>query len=500
MKKYLIIFCLCSVSFSSSLFAANVTAYFTYSTFTSPAKGPFVETYISVIGYSLKFLKNVNGKFQGAVDITVGFKQNGEIKSAQKYTLRSPETDDTTKGFPNFIDQQRYSLPNGSYDLELTIADKNKPSEKPFLYKAPIIINFPTDIMGISSIQILESYTKTTTPSILSKSGYDLTPYVSTFFPENINKIKFYAEMYNSKKIIGEGQKILISYYIESADSRVRLNNFSLFSKQATNDVNVLLGEFNIESLPSGNYNLVVEVKDKDNKIEAESRCYIQRANKPIPQNFDDLKSLNVSTTFVSYYKSLDTLSLFIKSLRPISSSAEVQYAQNQLKGKDLILMEQYFYNFWKSRYPLNAEGAWLNYFEEVKKVNKEFGTFGLRGFDTDRGRVYLQYGPPDVRNKFDTEPSAIPYEIWEYYSLNDKSQMLTNANNKQSTKKFVFYNPDLVSNKYTLIHSDAIGEINNYRWDLLIHSRETQSTNVDDTTAPVNFGGSSTENFNHPH
>ena len=162
--------------------------------------------------------------------------------------------------------------------------------------------------------------------------------------------------------------------------------------------------------------------------------------------------------------------------------------------------MQQFFYNFWKSRYPSNTEVAWLSYFDEVKKANAEFGTHSLRGFDTDRGRVFLQYGPPDVRNKYDTEPSAIPYEIWEYYSLNDKSLMLSDPYNKQSTRKFVFYNPDLVSNRYTLIHSDARGEINNYRWDLLIHNRNTQSSNIDDSTAPSHYGGNSTDNYNHPH
>ena len=114
MKKYLIVFCLCLVSVSSSLLAGNVTAYFNYSAFSSPSKGSYAETYLSVVGYTLKFVKNANGKFQGAVDITVGFSLNGEIKNAQKYTLNSPEIEDTTKGFPNFIDQQRYFLPNGS--------------------------------------------------------------------------------------------------------------------------------------------------------------------------------------------------------------------------------------------------------------------------------------------------------------------------------------------------------------------------------------------------
>ena len=133
-------------------------------------------------------------------------------------------------------------------------------------------------------------------------------------------------------------------------------------------------------------------------------------------------------------------------------------------------------------------------------KVNKEYSSHGLKGFDSDRGRVYLQYGTPDQLTKYYTDEGAFPYEIWEYYSLIDKSQALTNPDNRQSNKKFVFYNPDLVTNKFALIHSDARGEINNARWKLQIYSRTTQSTNLDNENVPDNFGGNADENFKNPH
>ncbi|MCX6297298.1 MAG: GWxTD domain-containing protein [Bacteroidetes bacterium] len=499
MKKYLIILFLSFVAFTNGLIASNITAYLTYATFNTMTKGPYLETYLSVIGNSMVFVKNKNGMFQGAVDISVVFSQKGEIKNAQKYSLSSPEIADTSKGRPNFIDQQRYVLANGTYDLELTIVDKNKPVDKPFVTTFPVAIDFQDSLVGISSIQLLESYSKSVTPGILTKSGYDLVPYVSTYFPENISRIKFYTEIYHTKKTIGEGEKLLVSYYIESFENKTRLNDYSGFNKQVSNDVNILLSEFNIESLPTGNYNLVVEVRDKENKILAKQSCFIQRTNKLVALNFDDIKALTVSNTFVSTYKNIDSLNYYIKSLRPISSTSEVQFSENQIGNKELELKQQYFYNFWKSRNALNPELAWLLYYKEVMKVNKEFSSYGLKGFDTDRGRVYLQYGPPDQRTKYDTEPSALPYEIWEYYSLVDKTLELSNPDNRQSNKKFVFYNPDLVTNKYVLIHSEARGEINNTRWKLLIYKRDTQSTNLDDESAPSHYGGNADDNFKNP-
>ncbi len=499
MKKYFSAFCLVVFMIFNIDASNKITAYLTYATFNVPSKGPYVETYLTVIGNSVKFVKNSKGAYQGAVDIAISFSLNGEIKSAQKYTLNSPETIDTSSGYPNFIDQHRYTLAGGIYSMEISIADKNSPTEKPFITTMPITINFPDDRVMISDIQLLESYVKSTTPNILTKSGYDLVPYVSTFFPENTNKIKFYAEIYNSKKIIGEGQKIVLYYFLESYEKKIKLNDYSAFSKQTANEVNIVLAEFNIEKLPSGNYNLVVEVRDKENKIQADRSYFIQRKNAQGKLSEEDLKSVNVSNTFVTSYKSVDTLSDYIRSLRPISSSSEIQYAENQLKGKNLELMQQLFYNFWKSRNELEPQLMWLEYYKEVMRANKEFGTYGLKGYDTDRGRVFLQYGAPDQRTKADVEPSAYPYEIWEYYSLYDKSLALTYPDNKQSNKKFVFYNPDLVTNKYTLIHSTAQGEINNTRWELLIHKRDSPAPNLDNEKAPSHYGGNADENFNNP-
>ncbi len=498
MKKSLLsIFFAISLTVVAS--ANNVKAYLTTATFNVPGKLPYVETYLSVIGNTTSFVKNASGKYQGAIDIAVVFTLNGEIKNAQKYSLNSPEVTDTTLGYPNFIDQQRYSLSNGNYIMEITISDKNNKIGKSFSSKMPVNVSFSDDRINISDIQLVESYTKSSTQSILTKSGYDLLPYVSNLYPENITKLKYYAEIYNAKKILGDGEKVVLSYYLQSNATKIKLNEFSGFSKQQANDVNILLAEFNIEKLPSGSYTLVIELRDKENKIQAEQYCNIDRLNKPVELSFDDIKSIDVSTTFASKYTNSDTLKEYLRCLRPISSTSEIQFTSNQIKGNELLLMQQYFYNFWQSRNPKNPEGEWLMYKMEVHKVNVEFATYGLKGYDTDRGRVYLQYGAPNSRQKFDNEPSAYPYEMWQYNILNDKTQAHTNPNNKQSNKSFVFYNPDLVSNRYKLLHSNARGEFNNSRWEIDLHKRDTQSGNFDVEKGQEHFGGNIDDNFRNP-
>ncbi len=499
MKKYFIIVCFTILSVFSAVSKPALKAFLTYATFNNPSKGTYIETYISIIGRTVNFVKNTKGNYQGEVNIAINFSINNEIKSAKKYTLTSPEIKDTLTEFPNFIDQQRFSLPNGKYSMEISISDKNNSSVAPFVNSVPVEINLSSENISISDVQFLESYSKSSTSSMITKSGFDLVPYVSTFFPENIKQIKFYTEIYNTKKVLGEDQKLLVTYSIESYQSNVRLNNFSAFSKQKSSEVNILLSELNIESLPSGNYNLVVEISDKDNNVKATRTCFFQRKNKPTTLALDDLKSIDVSSTFVKYYKSIDTLYNYIRCLRPISSSTEIQFAENQLKARDLILMQQFFYNFWKSRNEIQPETAWREYYDEVKKVNKEFGSINIKGYNTDRGRVYLQYGPPSVRGQYEHEPNAYPFEVWQYDVLVDNSLLLTNPNNRQSNKKFVFVDNDLSSNKYNLIQSTAKGELTNSQWKTSLYNSVSDANNPTPDKVPYDFESLITEIYNNP-
>src|SRR5688572_23838347 len=126
MKKKLIIAALLSMIAGAGAFAGkDVTAFMNYSTFASPDKGPYVETYLSVIGNSIDYKKNPDNKWVGAVEVALLFSQNDTIKASKKYVLASPLLDDSAKTV-NFIDQQRIPLDNGIYKLELQISDKNK--------------------------------------------------------------------------------------------------------------------------------------------------------------------------------------------------------------------------------------------------------------------------------------------------------------------------------------------------------------------------------------
>jgi GWxTD domain-containing protein len=143
---------------------------------------------------------------------------------------------------------------------------------------------------------------------------------------------------------------------------------------------------------------------------------------------------------------------------------------------------QQFFWNFWTKRDSLSPVNAYQSYMQEVKKVNKAFSTQVNPGFETDRGRVYLQYGPPNERLAETHEPSGSPYEIWQYYDLPGR----------ESNVKFVFKNQNVATNEFRLIHSDARGEVNNPRWRYEIYNsfkERSNSRNIDNTGVRDHYG-----------
>ena len=471
MKKMVLIFALFVLMTSSfSTNAKNLWAFLTYSTFNSP-EGPYIETYLSIAGNSVKYIKKDNGKFQATVNVVMTFKQKNDIKAFNKYELKSPEIADTNSININFVDQQRFSVPNGVYDFEIQITDKYK-STTAVPYSQVVLVDFPSEKPSISGIELIKSHKKTEIPNILSKSGNDLQPYVYTFYPENEQKLTFYCEIYNLDKVIPKDQKFLLTFYIETFENNLKLNDFARSKPEQVKDVIMLLKEFSIENLATGNYNLVIEARNSKNELLTSKKLFFQRINPNAKLMLSDLINADITNSFSEKITSIDTLREYINSTFPISMGLEKSFIRTSLKTSDLKTLQQYFYSFWQRRSATNPEKAWKDYKFQVERVQANFGTPIKKGYQTDRGRVFLQYGAPNAREEHVLEPDTYPYEIWQYYTLN----------NNQRNKKFLFYSPDRVTSDYVLMHSDAIGEIYEPRYKVLLRNKLYAPLDLQDT------------------
>ncbi len=489
MKKCVFIFAFGMLLFTTK---AQLTSYFNYGLFNVPSSSPFLETYLTVIGKSVKHIA-VAGGFQASVNIKVNIYQGIKTVKDNNYNLRSPVDKDSLH-FSTFIDNQRYSLPNGIYDFEIILTDNNSENKQSFTHKEKIEINFSKKEIAGSSIEILESYSKSVNVSSITKSGFDLIPYNVNYLPENQNKLIFYFETYNTDTILGKNKNFLYTYFIQRKEDTFKPDGMGGFKKQLTAKVNPLLAQIDITKLESGNYNLVIEVRDQNNKLLLEKKWFFQRSTSFIkPVTFNKNRS---TYEFFGNFNNADSIKMFVECLYPISNNTEREWAINQAVKKDPDLMKRFVVDFWQKKAgdSLDPLQEWITYWKQVVEVNKTFKCGKQKGYYTDRGRVYLQYGKPNQRSQQNSESYSYPYEIWQYYRIQDAV-----TGQFYSNKKFVFVNKNIADDCYKLIHSDMRGEMSNDRWQYEVSKRNNTSGNMDNTSPNSIYGSSADELYKNP-
>lgn len=482
-----------AILFFNTVFS-NITVYFNYGVFNTNNNKPYLETYLTVSGNSVKFLP-ASGGYQANVNISWKIWKGKDMVSEAKYNLMSPIASDTLS-LPSFIDNHRFPIENGQYVLELVVTDNSNPLQKStYSEKINVLLNRDKKVYT-SDIQILESFSKSTTQSTLTKNGYDLIPYNINYFPKNQKALKFYIETYNLDTLIGKGTKFVYTYYIENSESLQKQMGFSGFQKQTANRINPLLAQFDISLLATGNYNLVVETRDSLSMMQSQKKWFFQRQSDAKMQV--EVVNSNYKTVedFFNSVQGTDSLKQFIECLWPVSSFKDREWQGIQIKKKDPSLMRGYLVDYWKTQAAdtVDALQLWYTYYKQVLETNALLKCGKQKGYYTDRGRVYLQYGKPDQRNQVNSEPETFPYEIWQYYRIYDKvtKRFFTN-------KKFVFVNFAIADDCYKLIHSDVKGEVYDERWKLRLVSRTQQNTNLDVTKPNSYYGNNIDENFNNP-
>lgn len=456
-----------------SVFAQGITARIAYDIFQDSTAGSVLECRLLVQGSSLTFSRDNDSKEKARVETTIIFTQHDKVVAYDKYEMQSDK-----KGFDLF-DIRRFALPDGDYLLEVMLQDLNNEKSRTVHYADSIHVQYIKDEIVVGPVIL---YDETQDPSSRQQQYRQ-----SLTYSEETSKIRFYCPVYNSSRAWGLGAKMAVRYSIRNADTQVALEQFILIQrKQAEGQLN-LSGDFPIDKLPTGRYLFCIEILDSTGKFVTSNQAPIVRENSWQMLSEDELYALATEGTFVHNINSKDTLKEMISCLAPISTNPEVVFAQNVLKEGDVKKMRQYILSFWQRRYGINAETGWKKYLVGVNGAIKEFSTQNAPGYRTDRGRVYLHYGPPNTITKRYDEPSAYPYEIWHYYKLEG-----------QTNVRFIFYNNTGFDNNFVLLHSDLRGEINNRQWEMFIFNRNN-SYNVDQNNVIRHYGNWSSDLYRQP-
>ena len=448
-----------------------------YNFFYDPASTEYIELKFQFDSHSLTTIKE-NAWYRSKVLVNIKIEKDTIKIVNANYSVESPKFQDSI--IEDFFDVRRYGLKPGNYDLILSFKDVNS-IQPAIISKQQITVPDLHSKFAISDIQICENIRETSEENILSKSGYDLFPRLINYFPSECRFLPTYLEIYNPLK---DSTKLRLKTVFYSLENKKEKERITKTLDVMVSQITPIIQKNDISNLPTGSYKLSYFLL-KDTLVLCSTSYYFDRTNN-LP-DFIVSENIVLDPIFQSSIPN-DSLVYYLASIIPVANAMEIPIITKIIKEHDKEKMRKYIQSFWVATSGrLNASSAWLQYKEQVKMVDRIYKTSIFKGYETDRGRVYLKYGPPTAIATRETSPSEYPYEIWQY----DKIKQFSN-------KRFIFYNPDLVNNHYQLLHSDMQGELKNYRWQQLLTKRNSSNQNIDDPNDGNidHYGGESSDVF----
>lgn len=474
MKNSLFVFLLL-LQFSFSMYSyakidAGVSAFVYYED-----EKPYIEYNIHIVSNSLTQREVGDNLYQAELQIefiiTSGFKDTMVI---DQYTLMSP----TTKYITDFIDLRRYPLEPGEYDLQINMVDVLDNTNKLQLKEKTIILD-KSDKPFVSNIKLLSIIAPSDdVNNPLVKYGYVLEPATFNFYHKNMKSLYTYFEAYELNEI-SDSSNLIFRIVENDVNAKVVQEK----STKVANDTKIVsIQGFDIAELPSGNYFVEVSLNpDNQNQWHYKDTIKFQRSNPVLDTKILQNSADGISGSFVKDMN-LEELKYSIKGMSPRVSSRERAVINKLLKADNAKGMKLFLYNYWVNYDPLSTTETYNKYMKVVKAVDKTFYSSYGRGFETDRGYVFLRYGKPDNVITVEDDPSAPPYEIWFYDKVKRTGQ---------SNVKFLFYNPNLGAYHYELLHSTCRGEKQNKQWERELYKKspnQIDGNHIDGTQMKDNF------------
>ena len=117
---------LMAVSVNAQAKAKRLKSYLSTTTYCAPGVSPYVENAIAFDSRTAVYKEFEPGRFKSTIEIQTIFRQGDKICTYSKIALDSPVVSDTANLAGAFIDQQRFTLPNGEYEIhQLDLTDAN---------------------------------------------------------------------------------------------------------------------------------------------------------------------------------------------------------------------------------------------------------------------------------------------------------------------------------------------------------------------------------------
>ena len=328
-----------------------------------------------------------------------------------------------------FKDAVFFDLKPGAYRLILQVKDIH--AEESGRCTVPLQIPDYERRAGLvfSDLQLASHVARSGEVHRFVKQGWKVVPNITRNYVIG-EPLQIYFEVYN---LSSSGESFIMGYrLIDAEEVVVRTYPAKRFLKPGESCVRAEV--LDTEGLWEGTYDLQVEAFDGSSRQYFQTRRPIFLVSKDLPEGLTQ-----VQRDLIRYY-------------------ADIRYVADEKTRRTYDALESwparlaFLKVFWKQLddvpdTPTNER--LLQHLMRMHYVETHFGA-GVRGSDTDRGRVYIQYGPPDDIDYRTSAAGQKPSEVWFY----------------ETHRRYEFVFRDRRgTGVYELVHSSYPGEMSNPYW-----------------------------------
>jgi len=363
-----------------------------------------IEIFIEVVYDDVQFVK-VDESYKADYEISAVITDGGDQIDGDiwKESLSVSSFDETNSRSAVSLSNKSFRLEPGKYTVSLKFEDLE--SGKTYSSEDKIKID-DYSVPPISASEIAFARQVTVENGVIKS----IVPEVTTSYKGLGYPAFAYIEIYNPQMA-------------ETAELTVEIQGENTGFKSTKTTNIALTGERSgysfalpTDSLLHDRYLLKIDIVANGKKAELEKTFYVRWNG--LPRNASDLDEAILQVHYIATREEW-------KKLKKVPESKKLEY----------------FQEFWKKRDPTSGteeNEAMQSYYAKIDAANQLFTVVGRKGWQTDRGLVFIILGPPDeiIQNNYPS--GSRPYHIWQYYSINRQFEFY----DRNGFGDFEFLNP----------------------------------------------------------
>lgn len=348
-----------------------------------------LEVYCQVPYSEIRFLREKDD-YVGLYDITVTITTpEGETvwNRVHSVEVRTKDFSQTSSNRMYSLKQLPFELKPGPYDLRVEVRDPES-KKSATMRRRTLITDFAKDTVALSDVMLISRLTT-------RGDKHTIVPNISGNVGDEANGFYMFFELYSNG--ILTPVHLVATVFGANRDSVWSVDQHV----NPTERTQQIFMKFTDLNLPIGPYTVIITAYTEGSpgrRLATTSRQFAVRWS-DIPFSITDIDRA-------------------IDQMRFVAREGELEYIRAGTTPEE---RRKRFLEYWNKRDPdpqTPRNELMEEYYHRVDYANRNFGHY-VDGWRTDRGMIYIRYGPPENVERHPFETNTRPYEVWHYYNLN---------------------------------------------------------------------------------